>query len=79
MDFKILKLTQIITTGLSPQEFYEYLEEYSEDTEGLFGFGEAEQELIDKSWDEVKQHGLFNLNISKIQETQAYKEYAKDN
>ena len=79
MDFKILKLTQIITTGLSPQEFYEYLEEYSEDTLGLFGFDEAEQELINKSWDEVKQHGLFNLNISKIKDTQAYKEYIKYN
>lgn len=77
MDIKILKLTQIIPNDLDPKEFYEYLEEYSEDDGTLWGFEPEEQQVIDEAWDEVKQDNFWNINISKLTETQAYKEYIK--
>jgi len=74
------EIAKIIGSQLDPDEFYEYLRDYSKDgLNGEYGLDAEDLEIIEDAFDEVEQEALgqTNLNSSKIRSTELYKQYIK--
>jgi hypothetical protein len=75
------EIATLIGSGLGPESFYEYLQDYSKDEpDGEYGFDEDELETLGKAFSEVKQEslGMTNLNTSKVKSSKLYKAYIKE-
>ena len=74
MDNKI-RLQDFITSDLGALDFYDYLEEYATDKTMQFNFNDEEQEIINEAWSRIKQENTWNINVSKVGDSQTYKDY----
>lgn len=77
------RVAQLIGSGLGPESFYEYLEDYSKDENigGVapeYGFDEDELDILIDAFDYIKDAKVANdLNTSKVKSSTLYKEYKK--
>ena len=75
------EVAKIIGSQLDPAEFYEYLEDYSNDEpNGEYGFDKDQLDALVDAFSEIDQQGLGNniqLDASEVRESPLYKAYLK--
>jgi len=68
------QLAGIITPNLSPEDFYDYIEEYATSSED-FGFPTLDLEAIEDAFDMIQKYKPIDLNTHELKNSQIYKDY----